>query len=57
MSKTVRNYLIAIVAVFLVVLLVGYFFVDLKVGESALLSAFLTFVGVGGYWWKQEGLG
>ena len=57
MSKKVRNYLMAIVAVFLVVLLVGYFFVDLAWGEAALLSAFLTVIGVGGYWWKEEGLG
>jgi hypothetical protein len=57
MSKKIRNYLVAIVVVFLVILLLGYFFVDLAWGESALLSAFLTVIGVGGYWWKEEGLG
>jgi hypothetical protein len=56
-SKKIRNYLIAIVVVFLFVLLVGYFFVDLTWGESALLSAFLTVIGVGSYWWREEGLG
>jgi O-antigen/teichoic acid export membrane protein len=57
MFQKIRNYLIAIVLVFLIVLLVGYFFVDLTWGESALLSAFLTAIGVGSYWWKEEGLG
>lgn len=57
MSKKLRNYLIAIVVVFIIVLLVGYFFVDLAWGESALLSAFLTVIGVGSYWWKEEGFG
>ena len=57
MPKKLRNYLIAIVVTFLIVLLVGYFFVDFTWGESALLSAFLTVIGVGGYWWKEEGWG
>jgi hypothetical protein len=57
MSTKIRNYLIAIVVVFLVVLLVSYFFVDLTWSESALLSAFLTVIGVGSYWWREEGLG
>ena len=57
MPKKIRNYLIAMAIVFLVVLLVGYFFVKLAWGESALLAAFLTVVGVGGFWWKEEGLG
>jgi hypothetical protein len=57
MSKKIRNYLIAIVVVFLIVLLLGYFFVDLAWAESAMLSAFLTVIGVGGYWWKEEGWG
>jgi hypothetical protein len=57
MSKKIRNYLIAIVVVFPVVLLIGTFFVDLAWGEAALLSAFLTVIGVGTYWWKEEGLG
>ena len=57
MSKKIRNYLIAIVVVFLVILLADYFFVKLTWSESAMLSAFLTVIGVGGYWWKEEGWG
>ena len=57
MSKTLRNYLIAAVIVFLVVLLGGYFFINLTWGESATLAAFLTAIGVGGYWWREYGLG
>jgi Kef-type K+ transport system membrane component KefB len=57
MSKKIRKYLIAIVVVFLVVLLVGYFFVELAWSESAFLSAFLTVISVGGFWWREEGLG
>ena len=57
MLKKLRNYLIAFVIVFLIVLLAGYFFVDLAWGESALLAVFLAVIGVGGYWWKEEGLG
>lgn len=57
MPKKLRNYLIAFAVTFLIVLLIGYFFVDLTWGESAFLSAFLTVIGVGGYWWKEEGWG
>ena len=57
MPKKLRNYLIAIVVTFLIVLLVGYFFVDFTWGESAFFSAFLAVIGVGTYWWKEEGWG
>ena len=57
MLKKLRNYLIALVIVFLIVLPVCYFFVDLTWSESALLSAFLSVIGVGSYWWREEGLG
>ena len=57
MPKKLRNYLIAIVVVFLIVILIGYFFVDFTWGEAAFLSAFLTVIGVGSYWWKEEGWG
>jgi hypothetical protein len=57
MPQKLRNYLIAIVVTFLILLLAGYFFVDFTWGEAALLSAFLTVIGVGGYWWKEEGWG
>jgi hypothetical protein len=54
MKKKLLYYLIAAIAVFLIVLLVGFFGVKLTWGESALLSAFLTVIGVGSYWWKEE---
>jgi hypothetical protein len=57
MPKKLRNYLIATVVVFLILLFVGVIWVDFTWGESALLSAFLTAIGVGGYWWREEGLG
>jgi len=57
MPKKLRNYLIAFVVTFLIVLLVGYFFVELAWGEAALLSVFLTAIGVGMYWWREEGWG
>ena len=57
MPKKLRNYLIAFALTFLVLLLIGYFFVDFTWGESAFLSAFLTAIGVGTYWWREEGLG
>lgn len=55
--KKLRNYLIATVITFVIVLLIGYFFIDLTWSESAMLSAFLTVIGVGSYWWREEGLG
>ena len=57
MPKKLRNYLIAIVVVFLVVLFVGVLWIDFTWGESAMLSAFLTVIGVGAYWWREEGFG
>jgi hypothetical protein len=56
-AKKLRNYAIAFVIAFLVVLLAGHFIVELAWGESALLAAFLAAIGVGGYWWREEGLG
>ena len=47
-------YFIAAIVIFMIVLFVGVFGVKLTWGESALLSAFLTVIGVGGYWWKEE---
>jgi hypothetical protein len=55
--KKLRNYLSAFVIVFVLLLLGDYFFVKLAWGESALLAVFLAVIGVGGYWWKEEGLG
>ena len=56
MLKTLRNYLIAAVVVFVVVLVVGVIGVQLTWGESAMLAAFLTVIGIGSYWWREEGL-
>jgi hypothetical protein len=57
MPKKLRNYLIAAFIVLVIVLVVGVVGVQLTWGESALLSAFLTVIGVGGYWWKEAGFG
>ena len=57
MSKTLRNYLIAAVVIFVVALVVGVIGVQLTWGESAMLAAFLAVIGVGSYWWKYEGFG
>jgi hypothetical protein len=54
MKKKILAYLIVAVAIFLLILFVGVSFIDLKWSESALLSAFLTVIGVGGYWWKEN---
>jgi hypothetical protein len=54
LKKKIIAYPIAAVIVFLICLFVGVFGVKLTWGESALLAAFLTVIGVGGYWWKEE---
>ena len=54
MPKKLRNYLIAAAIVFVIVFVVGIIGVQLAWGESALLAAFLTVIGVGGYWWRYE---
>ena len=54
MQKKLLIYLIAALAIFLIVLFVGVFGVKLTWGESALLSVFLTAIGVGTYWWREE---
>jgi hypothetical protein len=54
MRKKIRNYLIAGVVVFAVVFFGGVRFVGLTWSESLLLSAFLTVVGVGGFWWREQ---
>ncbi|MGC1374598.1 MAG: hypothetical protein WA821_00120 [Anaerolineales bacterium] len=57
MSKKLRNYLIAAVIIFVAALVVGVIGVQLTWGESAMLAAFLTVIGIGSYWWKYEGFG
>ena len=54
MPKKLRNYLIAAVIIFVIVFAVGVIGVQLTWGESALLAAFLTAIGVGSYWWRYE---
>jgi hypothetical protein len=57
LRKKILTYLIVALGIFLLILFVGVLFIDFSWSESALLSAFLTIIGVGGYWWKEEGLG
>ena len=54
MKKKLFMYFIAAIVIFMIVLFVGVFGVKLTWGESALLSAFLTAVGVVSYWRKEE---
>jgi len=54
MRKKLLGYLIAAIVIFVIVLVVGVIGVKLTWGESAFLSAFLTVIGIGGYWWKEE---
>jgi hypothetical protein len=56
MLKSLRNYAVAAIIVFIIVLLIGVYGVELAWGESAMLSAFLTVIGVGGYWWREAGI-
>ena len=50
-------YIIAGVIVFWIVYAIGFFALDFTFGESLLLSGVIAVVGVGGYWWKEVGLG
>jgi hypothetical protein len=52
--KKLLTYLIVAIGIFLLILFVGIFFIDLKWSESALLSVFLTVIGVGTYWWRED---
>jgi len=54
LKKKLFMYFIAAIVIFMIVLFVGVFGVKLTWGESALLSAFLTAVGVVSYWRKEE---
>lgn len=59
MKTFLRNhpYLVAFAIVFLLLFLIGIFGIDATLGESLLGAAALSAIGVGGYWWKEEGLG
>ena len=53
-GKKILTYLIVALGIFLLILFVGVLFIDFTWSEAAFLSAFLTVVGVGGYWWREE---
>ncbi len=55
MLKLLRNYLIAFLVVFVILLLVKIFYVRLAWGDAAILAAFLAVLGVGSHWWMEEG--
>jgi hypothetical protein len=59
MPKIIRNhpYIVSYIIVFLILFFIGIFALDTTWSESLLGSAVLSAIGVGGYWWKQEGLG
>jgi hypothetical protein len=59
MLNFIRNhpYLVSFIIVFLLVFLLGVFALDFSWSESLFGAAVIAAVGVGGYWWKDEGLG
>ena len=59
MPKIIRDhpYIVSYIIVFLILFFIGIFALDTTWSESLLGSAVLSAIGVGGYWWKQEGLG
>jgi len=59
MPKIIRDhpYIVSYIIVFLILFFIGVFALDTTWSESLLGSAVLSAIGVGGYWWKQEGLG
>lgn len=50
-------YILAFIIVFLLLFLIGIFALEATLSEALLASAALSAVGVGGYWWKEVGLG
>lgn|GEM_PF-1682488 len=50
-------YVISFIFVFLILFFIGVFALDFSWSESLFGAAALSAVGVGGIWWKQEGLG
>jgi len=59
MLNLVRNhpYITGFLIAFVIMSLVGIFFLDVTLTESLFGSAVLSAVGVLGVWWKYEGLG
>lgn len=50
-------YIVSFCIVFLILLFVGVFALNFTWSESLFASAALSAIGVGGFWWKWEGLG
>ena len=59
MPSFIRNhpYLVSFIIVFLLVFLLGIFALDFSWSESLFGATAISAIGVGGYWWKEEGLG
>jgi len=58
MLNFVRNhpYLDSFIIAFLLLFFIGIFALDATWSEALIGSAVISAVGVGGIWWKQEGL-
>jgi Kef-type K+ transport system membrane component KefB len=50
-------YIVSFCIVFLILLFVGVFALDFTWSESIFASAALSVIGVGSFWWKEEGFG
>lgn len=59
MLNYVRNhpYLVSFVIVFMLLFAIGIFALDVSWSEALIGSAALSAIGVGGFWWKEVGLG
>lgn len=59
MPNFIRNhpYVVAFIVVFLLLFFISIFALDLSWSESLFGAAALSAIGVGGYWWKEVGLG
>jgi hypothetical protein len=55
----IRNhpYIVSYIVVFLLLFFIGIFALEATWSESLFGAAVLSAVGVGGYWWKEVGLG
>jgi len=50
-------YLVSFCIVFLILFFIGVFALSVTWSEALFGSAALSAIGVGGFWWKEEGLG
>ena len=48
-----NHFVIAGIIIFLLIFFIGLFGIDLALGESLLLAAVITIVGVGALWWQD----